>query len=162
MNNNGSFTLDVPKEYGTVDGKDHSYTIPDGATFFYNIEYIHKMNQFETKWNHNNNDKSGINNCRNDQVCFSNWIDDKTGKLKKTSEMPFMAFGIGPRDCAGRKLAENEIQMLLALLLLNYKFSFNEKKYGKNGGGIVINDVLKRATLISVDPTLSVQIQSIV
>ena len=101
------------------------------------------------------------NNYPNDEVCFSNWIDDKTGKLKKTSETPFLAFGIGRRDCAGRKLAENEleIQMLLSLLLLNYKFSFNEKKYAPNGNRIVINDVLQRGTLNSVDPTLSVQIK---
>ena len=45
---------------------------------------------------------------------FQSWIDDinKTGKLKTTSEMSFMAFGIVPRHCAGRKLTENEIQML--------------------------------------------------
>ena len=43
----------------------------DDASFFYNVEYIHKMNQFEAKWNHHNSNNNNANIFRDDQVCFS-------------------------------------------------------------------------------------------
>ncbi|ORY68347.1 cytochrome P450 [Pseudomassariella vexata] len=52
------------------------------------------------------------------------WLKtDETGKIQYDSQAgPFLAFGLGPRSCFGKRLAYLEIRMVLVLLVWNFVF----------------------------------------
>ena len=157
---NKSFNLNVLKEYGTRDNKNHIYHVPKNTVIVYNSEYIHKYSKYEKEWKHK---EYNINDKQNDQICLENWleIDVNSGKSKllKQTSLPYVLFGIGKRDCVGKRLAENEIEMFIASLILNYRVQFNCQKYGNNPNDVQINVV--RAVTAKVVPRLTVQVKKI-
>ena len=117
----------VPKEYGTLDGKDHNYIIPKGSFLVSNAEYIHKYSKYETEWKHKYRDFNDINN---DQFCLENWfVDGDSSQFVKNinKSLPYLAFGTGKRDCVGRYLALHQFQLFIATLVLNFQFYFKDK-----------------------------------
>ena len=156
---NKSETIHVKKEYGTLDGKDHTYILPKNSFIVYNSEYIHKYSKYESQWKHN----KLSNGCDmyNDEICLENWFEDDNDftKLKKIGSMPFFPFGMGKRDCLGRRLAQNEFEIFIASLMMNFSFSFDCEKYGNNPANVKIE--WKRKVTSSIASPNSVRVSRI-
>jgi benzoate 4-monooxygenase len=44
------------------------------------------------------------------------------GNLTETQKKAFMAWGIGPRQCTGRNVAEMEVMLIIATVVRRYEF----------------------------------------
>eukprot|EP01084_Bolivina_argentea_P115297 205060_1 len=97
-----------------IDVNNKNVCIPKGTIIGYGIEFIHKYTDRENWVNSNN------------EICLENWINSKTKKFELNES--FLTFGSGRRDCVGRNLAIKELYIIMAYLLLNYKFSFRNKE----------------------------------
>ena len=97
--------------------------------YSYNSEYIQCNSRFESKWKHKKFEIDGI---RTDEICIENWFEDDEMLIPlKPRDMPYFVFGITKsRDCVGRLLADQQVRIGIATLLLNLKFEFDNKIYG--------------------------------
>ena len=58
---------------------------------------------------------------------------------RKARDMPYFVFGITKsRDCVGKRLADQEVRIGIATLLLNFKFEFDSEIYGDTPQNVVI------------------------
>lgn len=82
------------------------YILKDNFAIEANLGYIH-LNEFSQA----------------SKFDLNKWIKhDKNGNLLFFNNIESMPFSFGRRDCAGRSFALKEIYLLLANLIVNYKF----------------------------------------
>ena len=110
--------------------------IPKGTIVSYAIELMHK-NTSNEHWK----DSS-------DNFCLENWINNKTNKFEINESL--MTFGVGRRNCVGQALAIKEMYIVMAYLLLNYKFLLKDSN-------IKINTVFNGVN--NIDPPIGVIVQ---
>ena len=56
----------------------------------------------------------------NQEIHLEYWLDAETGEFKMNDN--FILFGLGKRDCVGRRLAMKSLYAIFAPFLLLYKF----------------------------------------
>merc|ERR1712228_1126689 len=98
-----------------IKSDDKEICIPKGTIIICCVEFLHKnASKGKEHWK----DSS-------DKMCLENWINCDTKKFEMNES--FMTFGSGRRDCVGRTLAIKEMYIVMAYLLMNYRFSFKNK-----------------------------------
>lgn len=53
------------------------------------------------------------------------WLRDDQNKKEKMDPFSYLPFGIGPRICVGKRLAEMEMEMIILKLLRNFEVEFH-------------------------------------
>eukprot|EP01084_Bolivina_argentea_P158305 275770_1 len=97
-----------------VNSDNKRYCIPKGCVILYMTEVMHKYTENRENWVNSSN-----------EMCLENWINKNTKKFEINQS--FMTFGSGRRDCVGRNFALKQLYIIMAYLLLNYKFSFKNQ-----------------------------------
>lgn len=54
-------------------------------------------------------------------------FDEEMAGKKTFTEMPFLAFGAGPRNCIGMRLAKLQSKIAVSLLLKDFKFELDDQ-----------------------------------
>lgn len=132
-----------------MDGK--RYCIPKGYTIKARYEYMNKFGLNED-WNF----KSKEDGMKMD---LSNWLNDDNKFVMNKS---FTSFGIGRRDCAGRQLAEKQIQIIMGYIIMNYKLSLQDKDIDTVDKSLCDTKGDMNAPMNKVDPPIDVRITPIV
>ena len=99
---NKSITIIDPKN------KNIKYNLPKGTRIIGNIRSIN--NAIDNNNNNNNNEEWNFD--------YNKWL--KNGKFCHISN--FVTFGTGLRDCAGSALAKTQLYLVIATLILKFKF----------------------------------------
>lgn len=58
-------------------------------------------------------------------------FDEKLIQGKSFTEMPFLSFGDGPRNCIGLRLAKLQTKLAIILVLQKFKFDLGDEHRGK-------------------------------
>ncbi|XP_065367559.1 probable cytochrome P450 12d1 proximal, mitochondrial [Calliphora vicina] len=60
-----------------------------------------------------------------DKYLPERWLRDENNKKDKVDPFSYLPFGVGPRICVGKRLAELEMEVVILKLLRNFEVEFN-------------------------------------
>lgn len=116
MNNASNFTLpreaDTPMTLG-------EYIIPPKTMMCFNVSAVHHLEKTWTDHQSYNPSRFMISQAPN-HVNGSDSVDEKS---PGNSTFPIAPFGLGLRQCPARHFATWELRAVLAMLLVNYRWS---------------------------------------
>lgn len=103
---NGSGSLRCPTQDVVLSG----YKIPKGSSVIMNFNCLVKDDDFFPEAN---------------KFLPERWLRDENNKKIKLDPFSYLPFGVGPRICVGKRLAELEMEIILMKLLRNFEVEFH-------------------------------------